>query len=69
LEQWQRVKRLVDEALALDDDRRRAFLDEACAGQPALRSEVDSLLRYEGGAELETDPGVGSDLAGSRLGH
>ena len=38
------VLRLCDEALQLEDDERESFLDEACAGDPDLRSSVDSVL-------------------------
>ncbi|MEM7281495.1 MAG: serine/threonine-protein kinase [Pseudomonadota bacterium] len=38
------VLRLCDEALQLDDDARESFLNEACAGDPGLRSSVDSVL-------------------------
>jgi hypothetical protein len=43
------------EALAKGDPQERAnFLDRACAGDPALRDSVDSLLAaYEGGSFLE----------------
>ena len=38
------VKLLCLEALAREPDARAAFLDEACAGDAALRREVESLL-------------------------
>src|SRR5437867_107430 len=38
-----------------DPQERAAFLDQACAGDPALRNSVDSLLAaYEAGSFLET---------------
>jgi len=43
-ERWQRVKRLLDEAIALDDLERRPYLDQACAADSELRREVESLL-------------------------
>jgi TolB-like protein len=43
-ERWKVVERLLDAALDLDPDRRSAFLDEACADDPALAGEVRSLL-------------------------
>jgi serine/threonine-protein kinase len=43
-ERFQEVARLVGEALDLAPDDRAAFLAEACAGDPALRAEVESLL-------------------------
>src|SRR5437763_11897906 len=43
-------------ALAKEDAQERAsYLDQACAGDPALRDSVDSLLAaYEAGSFLET---------------
>jgi eukaryotic-like serine/threonine-protein kinase len=41
---WQRVKDLFAAALEKDAAERNVFLDEACAAEPELRAEVDSLL-------------------------
>ncbi len=41
---WQRIDALLDSALDLAGDERSAFLDRACAGNPALRARVDALL-------------------------
>ena len=41
---WERIKEVFGAALERDPDQRGAFLDEACAGDAALRSEIDSLL-------------------------
>ena len=43
-EHWQRVKQLLDEAIALDDSERRPYLDRQCAADSELRQEVESLL-------------------------
>src|SRR6266852_9376001 len=43
-ERWQRVKQLLEEAIALDTGERSSFLDHACDSDPGLRREVDSLL-------------------------
>ena len=77
-DQWEAVDRLYHAALARPVDARAAFLAEACAGDEALRREVESLLAQSaagvltGGAvvaaaELVTDAG-GSVLTGRRLG-
>src|SRR5262245_48451893 len=50
-ERWQRVKQLYHTALERDANEREAFLAEACAGNEALRSEVESLLRCDARAE------------------
>src|SRR6478672_6663431 len=41
---WLDVERLFHEALALPPQRRRQFLDDSCAGNDALRHDVQSLL-------------------------
>jgi serine/threonine-protein kinase len=43
-EEWKQVRAVFDNALRRDPEERGAFLDEACAGNPRLRSEVTSLL-------------------------
>ena len=43
-ESWRRVEELFHLALECPPERRSAFLDEACAGDDALRLEVASLL-------------------------
>ena len=43
-ERWQRVKQLLEQAIALDPAERASFLDRACEDDLELRSEVDSLL-------------------------
>ncbi|MBN2295302.1 MAG: serine/threonine protein kinase [Pirellulales bacterium] len=43
---YQQVKEVFLAVCELDSDRVDAFLDEACAGDPSLREEVESLLVY-----------------------
>ena len=43
-ENWQKIEELFHDALERDPAGREAFLDEACAGDAALRAEVASLL-------------------------
>jgi serine/threonine protein kinase/lipoprotein NlpI len=43
-ERWQQIERLYHSALEHDSTQRRAFLQQACAGDDALREEVESLL-------------------------
>ena len=47
---WHRIKTVLAEALDRPPEVRRAFLDEACAGDHALRAEVESLLEAHGAA-------------------
>jgi len=79
-ERWRRVEELYHAALTRDEGSRAAFLAEACAGDGALRMEVESLLQQPASAEgfldgfavamaaqLVIDPGA-SILTGRRLG-
>lgn len=50
-ERWQCIERLYHTALERDTDERAAFLAAACAGDEALRGEVESLLRCDARAE------------------
>lgn len=44
-EQWEKISEIYHSALEIDSSqRRRAFLETACAGDEALRREVESLL-------------------------
>ena len=80
-DRWQQISQLFHTTLALDTHERAAFLDDACAGDNALRREVESLLAQQTNAEqllktpalqvvarrLATDPG--EPLTGQRLAH
>jgi serine/threonine protein kinase len=41
---WERIREILDSALQLPAEQRGAYLTEACAGDTALRSEVESLI-------------------------
>jgi serine/threonine protein kinase/tetratricopeptide (TPR) repeat protein len=43
-EQWQQVREVLDQAIALDTPERSPYLDKVCANDPDLRREVESLL-------------------------
>ena len=43
-ERWQEIERIYHAARELDASARAAFLAKACAGDPALREQVESLL-------------------------
>src|SRR5207302_2658218 len=79
-ERWKTVERLYHAALARPADGRAAFLAEACAGDDALRQEVESLLAQQASgadvlmrgavvaaAGLISDVGA-STLTGRRIG-
>ena len=48
IDAWHRTKAVLAEALERRPDERAAYLDEACAGDQALRAEVESLLDADG---------------------
>ena len=50
-ERRQQINQLLDAALELEPDQRAAFLDESCAGNDALRREVESLIAAHQQAE------------------
>ena len=68
-ESWQRVKQVLDEAIALEASERNGFLDEACAGDPELRREVDSLLssHEQAGTGFLKNPAVSLKSAAQQL--
>ena len=43
-QRWDRIETMFAQALERDPAERAAFLDEACAGDLALRQEVESML-------------------------
>src|SRR5689334_11545421 len=46
-QQWAKLKEVLDGAWDLPAVSRPAFLDQACAGNPELRSCVDALLQAD----------------------
>ncbi|HEX8651172.1 MAG TPA: protein kinase [Pyrinomonadaceae bacterium] len=49
-ERWQRIDEILQAALDCAPQRRKTLLDEACAGDEALRKEVEALLASDGEA-------------------
>ena len=49
---FKQVEALFEAAQQQPDDQRRAFLRQACPDDPALRAEVESLLRGDSGSHL-----------------
>ena len=43
-ERWREITALFHRALELDEPRRASFLEDACAGDPALRDQVAAML-------------------------
>jgi len=50
-ERWRQIEALYHAALERPEGERAALLAQACAGDPALRGEVESLLAYQKPAE------------------
>ena len=48
---WERVKELFEAAVELDPPERASLLDKECAGDAALRHEIDSLLASDNVAD------------------
>jgi serine/threonine protein kinase len=46
-ERWEEIERVYDGARQRAPSERAAYLDTACGGDPTLRAEIESLLRYE----------------------
>src|SRR5688572_27933823 len=67
---WRQIERLYHEAQARPADERAAFLAQACAGDAALRREVETLLDAPVTAEgfLGTPAIPRVNLTGRRLG-
>ena len=51
LDRWQQIEKIYHSALEHEPRQREAFLREACAGDEALRKEVESLLAHQPQAE------------------
>ena len=43
-ERWEKVREVLGQVLELAPEKRRQFLNDACANDASLRNEVDSLL-------------------------
>ena len=44
VDQWERIKQILEDALRFAPEQRRAFLDSACGPDSELRAEVQSLI-------------------------
>jgi serine/threonine-protein kinase len=78
-ERWQQIQDLFRAALDRDPGERAAFLDQACAGNPSLRAEVERLIAsdeqaasfleqaVQAGVQMVTEDRGGS-IVGQRIG-
>ncbi len=78
-EQFKKLGRIFDEAVALEVAERSAYLTQACAGEDALRAEVEALLSYDTDSAFLDQPALelatqildeksGHSLSGQRVG-
>src|SRR6266576_6155666 len=81
-ERWQQVKQIFQSALERNPAERSAFLNQACADDPALRSEVESLISShnqagdsieamaaEAATEMLADDPPAGPIVGKQIGH
>jgi eukaryotic-like serine/threonine-protein kinase len=64
-ERWQRIKSILEHAVALSADNRDSYVEEACNGDPELHDEVSSLLRShdQAGSVFLKNPAVDLKIA------
>src|SRR5919109_3593694 len=57
-EYWRRIQPIFDRALELEPHERSTWLDTACAGEPALRADLERLLAEDAaaGGVLDASP-------------
>ena len=60
---WQRLQQLFQDALGQPAAARAAFLDRACAGDEALRADVDRLLAHDARDDADVRHVIGSAAA------
>ena len=67
LDDWPRVKRVLEEALALDGAERQAYVAHACGSDSGLRAQVETLLASSerAGESLETPAAMLLDAPGA----
>ena len=69
-QRFQRIGAVFERARALESEPRSTYLDQACAGDPDLRAEVDSLLAAHEKESSDLDlgaPGLQGELAGTKI--
>jgi len=47
MNRWEQIEKICQSALELEESRRAAFLEQACAGDEELCREVESLLQFD----------------------
>ena len=57
-EYWQKIRKILDEALDMEPARRPEYLEVACGGDRELYREVESLLEFDNNASDQLEEGV-----------
>lgn len=57
-ERWQRLENIFAEAVEIPADQRERWLDDACAGDPEMRSEIGRMIDADAAAEGVIDSPV-----------
>ncbi len=68
-DRWRQIEELFHRALEREEPVRSAFLEEACAGNEALRREVESLLAEESGSGFMETPAMEGEARELAQGH
>ena len=66
-DRWQQVEELYHAALEREEGERATFLEQACAGDEAMRLRVESLLAHSGGASSRFLEEPALDMAAKAL--
>ena len=53
---WRRLRDVYERALDLSPQQRAAFLDDSCAGDLDLRSDIEAMLAHEEAGESFLEP-------------
>lgn len=62
VEQWERTKQILEDALRIEPQGRAAFLDSACGSDHALRAEIESLIASDEEAGSQFLAGTAADI-------
>jgi serine/threonine protein kinase len=62
-EYWQKIRRILDEALDMEPARRPEYLKTACGGDPELYREVESLLEFDNNGNDPLEDGAFSFIS------
>ena len=62
-DRWATIERLYHAAIERSPAERHAFLEKTCGGDEALRSEIESLLRFAGAAETFIEQSAAAMMA------